>query len=79
MVTAVAPAIPYIWDDQANIQSANVAGVINKANAVLDRVPAIAPRAGNAARTSGGRTTISSSGSPTGKSWESEKGRLIGV
>jgi peptide/nickel transport system substrate-binding protein len=36
MVTAVAPAIPYIWDDQANIQSANVAGVINKANANWD-------------------------------------------
>ncbi|MEZ5155806.1 MAG: ABC transporter substrate-binding protein [Solirubrobacterales bacterium] len=36
MITAVAPAIPYIWDDQANIQSANVAGVINKANANWD-------------------------------------------
>jgi peptide/nickel transport system substrate-binding protein len=36
MVTAQAPAIPYIWDDQANIQSANVAGVINKANANWD-------------------------------------------
>ena len=36
MVTAAAPAIPYIWDDQANIQSANVAGVINKANANWD-------------------------------------------
>ncbi len=31
-----APAIPYIWDDQANIQSANVAGVVNKANANWD-------------------------------------------
>ena len=31
-----APAIPYIWDDQANIQSADVAGVINKANANWD-------------------------------------------
>jgi peptide/nickel transport system substrate-binding protein len=36
MVTASAAAIPYIWDDQANIQSANVAGVINKANANWD-------------------------------------------
>ena len=36
MVTATAAAIPYIWDDQANIQSANVAGVINKANANWD-------------------------------------------
>jgi len=36
MITAVAPAIPYIWDDQANIQSANVAGVVNKANANWD-------------------------------------------
>jgi peptide/nickel transport system substrate-binding protein len=36
MVTAQAPAIPYIWDDQANIQSADVAGVINKANANWD-------------------------------------------
>ena len=36
MVTAAAPAIPYIWDDQANIQSADVAGVINKFNANWD-------------------------------------------
>jgi peptide/nickel transport system substrate-binding protein len=36
MVSAEAPAIPYIWDDQANIQSANVEGVINKANANWD-------------------------------------------
>lgn len=36
MVTAQAPGIPYIWDDQANIQSADVAGVINKANANWD-------------------------------------------
>ena len=36
MVTATAAAIPYIWDDQANIQSTNVAGVINKANANWD-------------------------------------------
>ena len=28
--------IPYIWDDQANIQSADVAGVINKFNANWD-------------------------------------------
>ena len=36
MVMAQAPAIPYIWDDQANIQSADVAGVINKFNAEWD-------------------------------------------
>ena len=36
MVTAQAPAIPYIWDDQANIQSADVAGVINKSTANWD-------------------------------------------
>lgn len=36
MITAVAPAIPYIWDDQANIQSADVAGVVNKFNANWD-------------------------------------------
>lgn len=36
MIAAQAPAIPYIWDDQANIQSADVAGVINKANANWD-------------------------------------------
>jgi peptide/nickel transport system substrate-binding protein len=36
MVTAQAPAIPYIWDDQANIASADVAGVINKFNANWD-------------------------------------------
>jgi peptide/nickel transport system substrate-binding protein len=36
MITEQAPAIPYIWDDQANIQSADVAGVVNKANANWD-------------------------------------------
>ena len=36
MIGEQAPAIPYIWDDQANIQSADVAGVINKANANWD-------------------------------------------
>jgi peptide/nickel transport system substrate-binding protein len=36
MVTETAAAIPYIWDDQANIQSADVAGVINKFNANWD-------------------------------------------
>ena len=36
MITAQAPAIPYIWDDQANIQSADVAGVVNKFNANWD-------------------------------------------
>ena len=36
MITAEAAAIPYIWDDQANIQSSDVAGVINLANANWD-------------------------------------------
>jgi peptide/nickel transport system substrate-binding protein len=36
MIMAQAPAIPYIWDDQANIASADVAGVINKFNANWD-------------------------------------------
>lgn len=36
MITEAAPAIPYIWDDQANIQSADVAGVVNKFNANWD-------------------------------------------
>ena len=31
-----APAIPYTWDNVANIQSADVAGVINKSNATWD-------------------------------------------
>ena len=33
---ALAPIIPYIWDNQSNIQSADVAGVINKFNANWD-------------------------------------------
>jgi len=36
LISEQAPAIPYIWDDQANIQSADVAGVVNKANANWD-------------------------------------------
>ncbi len=36
MVMEDAAVIPYIWDDQANIQSADVAGVINKFNANWD-------------------------------------------
>jgi peptide/nickel transport system substrate-binding protein len=36
MVMEQAAVIPYIWDDQANIQSADVAGVINKFNANWD-------------------------------------------
>jgi peptide/nickel transport system substrate-binding protein len=35
-ITAQAPAIPYVWDDQANIASSDVAGVINKFNANWD-------------------------------------------
>lgn len=33
---ALAPVIPYIWDNQANIQSDDVAGVVNKFNANWD-------------------------------------------
>ncbi len=35
-ITAQAPAIPWIWDDQANIESSDVAGVINLFNANWD-------------------------------------------
>jgi peptide/nickel transport system substrate-binding protein len=36
LITAQAPAIPYIWDNQANIASADVAGVISVFNANWD-------------------------------------------
>jgi peptide/nickel transport system substrate-binding protein len=36
MVTDLAPAVPYVWDNQANIRSADVAGVINLFNANWD-------------------------------------------
>jgi len=36
MITAQAPAIPWVWDNQANIAAADVAGVINKFNANWD-------------------------------------------
>ncbi len=35
-VMELAPVIPYIWDNQANIASADVAGVVNKFNANWD-------------------------------------------
>jgi peptide/nickel transport system substrate-binding protein len=35
-VMALAPVIPYIWDNQANIASGDVAGVVNKFNANWD-------------------------------------------
>jgi peptide/nickel transport system substrate-binding protein len=35
-ITAQAPAIPWVWDNQANIRSTDVAGVINKFNANWD-------------------------------------------
>ena len=35
-ITAQAPAVPYVWDNQLNIQSPDVAGVINKFNANWD-------------------------------------------
>ncbi len=36
MIVAQAPAVPWVWDNQANIESADVAGVINKFNANWD-------------------------------------------
>jgi peptide/nickel transport system substrate-binding protein len=36
MITEQAAAVPYVWDNQANIRSADVVGVINKANANWD-------------------------------------------
>ncbi|MDX6583177.1 MAG: peptide/nickel transport system substrate-binding protein [Solirubrobacterales bacterium] len=36
MITDQAPAVPWVWDNQANIASADVAGVINKFNANWD-------------------------------------------
>jgi peptide/nickel transport system substrate-binding protein len=35
-ITAQAPAVPWVWDNQANIESADVAGVINQYNANWD-------------------------------------------
>jgi peptide/nickel transport system substrate-binding protein len=35
-ITALAPAIPWVWDNQPNVRSADVAGVINKFNANWD-------------------------------------------
>jgi ABC-type transport system substrate-binding protein len=35
-ITALAPAVPWIWDDTANIRSTDVAGVINKFNSNWD-------------------------------------------
>ena len=31
-VTAQAPAIPWLWDDNVNIRSSNVNGVVNQFN-----------------------------------------------
>ncbi len=36
MISEQAPAVPWVWDNQANVASADVAGVINKANANWD-------------------------------------------
>jgi peptide/nickel transport system substrate-binding protein len=36
MIMAQAPAVPYIWDNQVNIQSKDVSGVINLFNANWD-------------------------------------------
>ena len=36
MVVALAPAAPYVWDNQANVRSGDVNGVINQFNSVWD-------------------------------------------
>ena len=36
MIVAQAPALPYVWDKQANVRSDDVNGVINESNAVWD-------------------------------------------
>ena len=36
MVVALAPAAPYVWDNQANVRSSDVNGVINQFNSVWD-------------------------------------------
>jgi peptide/nickel transport system substrate-binding protein len=36
MVTALAPAAPFVWDNQANVRSSDVNGVINQFNSVWD-------------------------------------------
>ena len=35
-IMAQAPAVPWVWDNQANIESSDVAGVINQFNANWD-------------------------------------------
>jgi peptide/nickel transport system substrate-binding protein len=36
MITALAPAVPYVWDFTPNVASANVNGVINAFNGTYD-------------------------------------------
>jgi peptide/nickel transport system substrate-binding protein len=36
MITEAAPAVPWLWDKQPNVESTNVNGVINSANATWD-------------------------------------------
>ena len=36
LINEQAPAVPWVWDNQANIASSDVAGVINKSNANWD-------------------------------------------
>ena len=36
MITGLAPAVPWIWDKQANISSSDVQGVIARWNAQWD-------------------------------------------
>jgi peptide/nickel transport system substrate-binding protein len=35
-IMALAPVVPWVWDNQPNIQSADVDGVLNKFNANWD-------------------------------------------
>jgi peptide/nickel transport system substrate-binding protein len=35
-VTRLAPAVPWAWDDQANIRSSDVDGIINRFDALWD-------------------------------------------
>jgi hypothetical protein len=36
MIVALAPAAPYVWDNQANVRSSDVNGVINQFDSVWD-------------------------------------------
>ena len=36
MIMALAPAVPWLWDYEANVASANVVPVINQFNGLID-------------------------------------------